>query len=173
MDQKDHIRSLAQSVIDTATADGTMVAVAESCTGGLISAALTDIPGASAVLDRGFITYSYEAKSELLDVDPDIIVDLGAVSAPVAEAMAEGALTHSRADIAVSVTGIAGPGGGTEDKPVGLVWFALARRGSVVHSKHHIFDNRSREGVRNSAVETALQFLLTGLTASVDEDGAP
>lgn len=163
MTTPEQINTLAKKVVDTATAKKSMVAIAESCTGGLISAALTDIPGASSILDRGFITYSYEAKSELLDVDANTIIELGAVSAPVAEAMALGALKHSRADIAVSVTGIAGPGGGTDDKPVGLVWFALARKDGLLRSQRRIFDPGPRQQIRNNAVEHALQLLLSGL----------
>ena len=105
------------------------LATAESCTGGLIAAALTHVPGSSDVVDRGFVTYSNEAKTEMLGVPPALIAAHGAVSQPVAAAMAEGAVARSNADIAVSVTGVAGPGGGSPDKPVGLVWFGCARRG--------------------------------------------
>ena len=107
-----------------------LLATAESCTGGLIAAALTAIAGSSDVVDRGFVTYSNDAKTEMLGVPAALIAAEGAVSAPVARAMAEGALARSRATIAVAVTGIAGPGGGSADKPVGLVWFGLARPGA-------------------------------------------
>jgi nicotinamide-nucleotide amidase len=104
-------------VIDKAGADGAMVATAESCTGGMIAAALTDVPGSSAVVDRGFVTYSNEAKTEMLAVPPELVAWFGAVSAEVARAMAQGAVLNSRADVAVSVTGVAGPTGGTAESP--------------------------------------------------------
>ena len=110
------------------------IAAAESCTGGLISALFTEIPGSSDVFERGFIVYSNDAKRDMLGVPGDLIADMGAVSEPVARAMAEGALNHSRASLSVSVTGVAGPGGGTPMKPVGLVHFGAARRGrSIIH----------------------------------------
>ncbi len=117
-----------KDVLDRARDGGLKIATAESCTGGLIAAALTSVAGSSDVVERGFVTYSNEAKTELLDVPADMIEAFGAVSEQVARAMAEGALAHSRADLAVSVTGIAGPGGGSADKPVGLVHLAAARR---------------------------------------------
>ncbi len=157
------IRSLAQSVIDKGGADGAMIATAESCTGGLIAAALTDVPGSSAVVDRGFVTYSNEAKTEMLAVPPILIEQFGAVSAEVARAMAQGAVLNSRADVAVSVTGIAGPGGGTADKPVGLVWFGLAKADGYVRVELRVFAVGSRDYVRTKAVETGLQLLLAGL----------
>ena len=126
MSQSHRISTLAQSVIDKASANGKRVATAESCTGGLIGGALTDIPGSSAVFERGFVTYSNHAKIEVLGAPIDVVKTHGAVSGEVARAMANGALANSRAHIAVSVTGIAGPGGGYADKPVGLVWFGLA-----------------------------------------------
>src|SRR5580698_10606896 len=113
-----------------------MLATAESCTGGLIAGALTEIAGSSDVVERGFVTYSNAAKTELLGVPAALIDTEGAVSEPVARRMAEGALAHSAADLAVSVTGIAGPGGGTDKKPVGLVWFGLARRGTATRTLH-------------------------------------
>src|SRR5215475_8586330 len=107
-----------------------MLATAESCTGGMVAAALTDIAGSSAVVERAFVTYTNRAKSQMLGVDPALIEAHGAVSRQVAEAMARGALAYSATDVAVSVTGIAGPDGGSAEKPVGLVWFGLAAGGT-------------------------------------------
>ena len=163
MTQTHRIWSLAQGVIDKAGADGAMVATAESCTGGMIAAALTDVPGSSAVVDRGFVTYSNDAKTEMLAVPPELISWFGAVSGEVARAMAQGAILNSRADIAVSVTGVAGPTGGTAEKPVGLVWFGLARSDGFARIERRIFPVGSRDFVRTKAVETALQLLLTGI----------
>jgi nicotinamide-nucleotide amidase len=124
----------ANTFIVNAKDRGLRVATAESCTGGLVAAALTEVAGASAVFDRGFVTYSNDAKRDMLGVPDAVIAANGAVSAQTACAMAQGALAHSLADIAVSITGVAGPGGGSPEKPVGLVHFACARRGgSVVH----------------------------------------
>ena len=139
-----------------------MVATAESCTGGMIGAALTDIPGSSVVFDRGFITYSNDAKIDMLGVAPATIEKHGAVSKETALAMAEGALAHSRADIAVSVTGVAGPDGGTPEKPVGLVWFALALKGAAPRAERHNFAGE-RDAVRSRATEMALTLLLRAL----------
>ncbi len=119
----------AAALVAACRARGLVLATAESCTGGLVSALLTEVPGSSAAFDRGFATYSNEAKAEMLGVPPALIAAEGAVSEAVARAMAAGALARSRADVAVSVTGVAGPGGGTAAKPVGLVHFACARRG--------------------------------------------
>ena len=143
------------------------VATAESCTGGLIAAALTDVPGSSAVFDRGFVTYSNEAKAEMLGVAPSAIEREGAVSSEVAGRMAMGAVAHSNADLAVAVTGIAGPGGGTPDKPVGLVYLAIARRFEnevrVIAERRLILDREfeadGRAGVRAATVRIALQTL--------------
>ena len=135
------------------------IATAESCTGGLIAALLTEIPGSSDVVERGFVTYSNQAKSECLGVPADLIAAHGAVSEPVARAMAVGALAHSPADIAVSVTGVAGPGGGSAAKPVGLVHLALARRGSpTVHRELRLGDI-GRGPIRLATVEAALALL--------------
>ncbi|WP_343564738.1 CinA family protein [Kiloniella sp. b19] len=139
-----------------------VIATAESCTGGLISSALTEVSGSSAVVDRAFITYSNEAKNEMLSVPLSLIEARGAVSTEVAEQMARGALQHSRASLSVAVTGIAGPGGGSEEKPVGLVHLATARRDATgditVHSCHEVFaGNRSQ--VRQSTVIKALCLL--------------
>lgn len=163
MTQTHRIWSLAQAIIDKAGAEGMMVTTAESCTGGMISAALTDVPGSSAVVDRGFVTYTNEAKHEMLGVPMALIRRYGAVSAPVARAMAVGALRHSRADIAVSVTGIAGPTGGNYEKPVGLVWFGLKTPGAPTRVERRVFVDGGRDFVRTKATETALHFLLTRL----------
>lgn len=163
MTQTHRIWSLAQAIVDKAGAEGLMVAAAESCTGGLIAAALTDVPGSSAVVERGFVTYSNEAKNEMLGVPMSVIARHGAVSGPVARAMAKGALLHSRADIAVAVTGIAGPSGGTARKPVGLVWFGLAAKGGVTRVERRVFADGSRDFVRTKATETALHLMLTAL----------
>ena len=148
----------ARGVLARFDAAGLMLATAESCTGGLIAGALTDIAGSSSVLERGFVTYSNEAKTELLSVPSELIGRLGAVSAEVAEAMAVGAVGHSRADVAVAVTGIAGPGGETPGKPVGLVYFGIARRGGVVRHERHVFPG-DRSAVRLAAVRAALALL--------------
>ncbi len=139
------------------------IATAESCTGGLVAAALTEIPGSSEVVERGFVTYSNEAKIELLAVSPGLILAFGAVSEPVARAMAEGALHRSHADMAVSITGVAGPGGGTVEKPVGLVHFGLARKGRATQTSHRIFGG-DRAAIRRFAVEYALTQLFDGAT---------
>lgn len=150
----------AERVLKSARAHGLMLATAESCTGGLIAGALTALPGSSHVLDRGFVTYSNTAKCELLSVPVALIERRGAVSQEVALAMAEGALKHSPADIAVAVTGIAGPGGGSETKPVGLVHIAAARRGGARLHEEHRFGDIGRDGVREAAVRAALALLL-------------
>ena len=163
MTQPHRIWSLAQQIIDKAGAEGLMLAVAESCTGGMVAAALTDVPGASAVFDRGFVTYSNEAKSELIGVKPQTISRYGAVSQYVAREMATGALAHSNADIAIATTGIAGPGGGSDRKPVGLVWFALAEKGGVVRAERRVFGSGDRNFVRIRATETALILTLRAM----------
>ena len=138
---------------------GWMIATAESCTGGLVAALLTEIAGSSAVVDRGFVTYSNAAKQDLLGVPPQLIEQNGAVSAVVAIAMAEGALAHSRAQVSVAITGIAGPGGGSADKPVGLVQFACAQRGGDVVQVERRFGDPGRAGIRHAAVSCALDLL--------------
>ena len=135
-----------------------MIATAESCTGGLVAAAITAIAGSSQVLDRGFVTYTNAAKHDMVGVPVEMIAAYGAVSEPVARAMAEGALRHSQAQIAVSVTGIAGPGGGSADKPVGLVWIGGARRGAETMTVRHVFPG-DRSAIRRSAVAAALEML--------------
>ena len=153
------IEVLARTVVERAAVAGLMVATAESCTGGLVAGALTAVPGSSAVVERGFVTYSNTAKAEMLDVPTPLIERHGAVSEPVARAMAEGALRQSDADLAVSVTGIAGPGGGSDDKPVGLVHFASAGPLGLRHEEHR-FGDIGRDAVRSQAVRTALRMLL-------------
>jgi len=155
---------LAEQVLDTLKTRGLMVATAESCTGGLISGALTEIAGSSAAVDRGFVTYSNEAKTELLGVPADLIVKVGAVSKDVAIAMAEGAIARSNADIAVSVTGIAGPGGGSAEKPVGTVHLALARKGQPTEHLHCWFADQGRRSIRLATVQTALISILNAIS---------
>jgi nicotinamide-nucleotide amidase len=134
------------------------IATAESCTGGMIAAAITDVAGSSDVFDRGFVTYSNEAKTELIGVPADLIAHHGAVSVHVAREMAARALAHSRADVAVAVTGIAGPGGGSEAKPVGLVYLAVARRGGDPAIERHQFHG-DRAAIRAATVERAMEML--------------
>lgn len=154
---------LAVRVLDACREAGLMVATAESCTGGMVAAALTDIAGSSAVVERGFVTYSNAAKSELLGVPAQMIETHGAVSEPVARAMAEGALAASRADIAVAITGVAGPGGGTAAKPEGLVHFACTRRGRETAHVRVEFGALGRDQVRRAAVEQALSMLVAAV----------
>ncbi len=148
----------AAAVLAACRARSLMLATAESCTGGLIAACLTAIAGSSDVVDRGFVTYTNEAKTEMLDVPAELIAAAGAVSEPVARRMAEGALAHSRAAIAVAVTGVAGPGGGSADKPVGLVWFGLAQRGAPTRTEHRIFPG-DRAAIRAATVGHALSLI--------------
>jgi nicotinamide-nucleotide amidase len=155
----DDIEALARRVIAEAAAGGVMIATAESCTGGLVAAALTQVAGSSAVVDRGFVTYSNEAKSDLVAVPVALIATHGAVSEPVARAMAEGAVANSRAAVSVAITGIAGPGGGSADKPVGLVHFAAAGPAGVIHVEKR-FGDIGREEVRLASVGVALDLLL-------------
>lgn len=136
-----------------------MLATAESCTGGMIAGTLTEVAGSSDVVDRGFVTYSNEAKQDMLGIPPALIREHGAVSEPVAVAMAEGALRNSRADIAVSVTGVAGPGGGTDTKPVGLVHIACARRGEETVHQRHVFADRGRGWIRQETVAQAFRIM--------------
>ncbi|MBI3444653.1 MAG: CinA family protein [Magnetospirillum sp.] len=149
------LTELAAKVLDSLKARGLRLATAESCTGGLVAAALTAIAGSSSVVDRGFVTYSNEAKAEMLGIPMPLIVDKGAVSREVAVAMAEGALSHSGADVAVAITGIAGPGGGSADKPVGLVHFARAATGQPTVHLQQVFEG-DRDTVRLRAAMTAL-----------------
>lgn len=149
----------AQKFNALAESRGVCVATAESCTGGLLSAALTEAAGASAVMDRGFVTYSNAAKMDMLGVPERVLDRYGAVSREVALAMAEGALERSRADLTVSITGIAGPTGGSPGKPVGLVWFGLCRRGRQTHGIERRFGDLGRSRVRIFSVLTALRLL--------------
>jgi nicotinamide-nucleotide amidase len=148
----------ARAALDALLAAGLTAATAESCTGGLVAAALTDIPGSSSAFERGFVTYSNAAKTDLLGVDPALIAAHGAVSEPVARAMAEGALAASPADVAVSVTGVAGPGG-TALKPEGLVHFACLRRGFAGVHLRRDFGPIGRAAVRAASVAQALRLL--------------
>jgi nicotinamide-nucleotide amidase len=148
----------AAALLDACRAAGLRIATAESCTGGLIAATLTAVAGSSDVVDRGFVTYSNAAKTEMLGVPAALIAAVGAVSEPVAERMAEGALAASAADLVVAVTGIAGPGGGSADKPVGLVWFALARAGTPPLTRREVFPG-DRTAVRAATVAAALALL--------------
>jgi nicotinamide-nucleotide amidase len=154
----DRIRALAEAVLTRCRDKKLMIATAESCTGGLIAGALTDIAGSSDIIERGFVTYSNRAKTEMLGVPAALIAWHGAVSAEVARAMAAGALAHAPVDLTVAVTGIAGPGGGSADKPVGLVHLATARRGGKTHSEHQIFPG-DRTSIRRATVERALELL--------------
>ena len=152
----------AARVLDLARARGAMIATAESCTGGLIAGALTDIPGSSDVFDRGFVTYSNAAKTEMLGVLPGTLAEHGAVSEPVAREMAEGALARSDATLTVSVTGIAGPGG-SETKPEGRVCFGIARRGGPTKTETVDFGPLGRATVRARSVDHALGLLRAAL----------
>ena len=148
--------ALAEAVIRTAATKRVQIVTAESCTGGLISACLTEVSGASTVFDRGYISYSYDSKTAYLDVPQKTIIDCGAVSPEVACGMAEGALLHSHAQIAIAATGIAGPDGGTQEKPVGLVYLGIAIRSprKVYAVKNNFDGNRTK--IRLKTVEAAL-----------------
>jgi nicotinamide-nucleotide amidase len=150
--------TLAQSVLDACRARGWHVATAESCTGGLVAGALTAIAGSSDVVERGFVTYSNAAKSELLGVPPETIAAHGGVSAETAAAMAEGAVVRAPVDLAISVVGVAGPGGGSAAKPVGLVIFGLAQRDGPSRTEHRVFAG-DRSAVRQAALQVALGLL--------------
>jgi nicotinamide-nucleotide amidase len=159
----DDVVALAQRVVAENLAANRKLAVAESCTGGLVCAAITEIPGSSAVLDRGFVTYSNEAKQQLLGVSDDILDAFGAVSPATAWAMAQGALKYSDADVAVAISGVAGPGGGSEMKPVGTVVFACALRGQNeedVNAEQRLLDGRDRGEIRRQATLVALELVL-------------
>ncbi|GJD75771.1 CinA family protein [Methylobacterium goesingense] len=149
----------AEALVAAYAAAGLTVATAESCTGGLVAGLLTAIPGSSAVVERGFVTYSNAAKAESLGVPADLIAAQGAVSMDVARAMAEGALSHARADVAVAITGIAGPGGGSADKPVGLVHFGLAAKGVPVRHLERRYGDLGRTEIRRQAVSDAVGLL--------------
>ncbi|MCB1456147.1 MAG: CinA family protein [Nitratireductor sp.] len=164
------LAEMAEHVLDGFRAEGLKIATAESCTGGLIAALLTSIAGSSDVFERGFVTYSNEAKAQAIGVDPELIREHGAVSAPVAVAMAIGALEHSLADASVSVTGIAGPGGGSAEKPVGLVFIAVANRleeGAFVEEFR--FRDTGRDEIRNETSKMAFEMLLAYGIAESDD----
>ncbi len=160
---------LAERLVALATQKGLMVATAESCTGGMVAAAITDVAGSSTALDRGFVTYSNEAKQDMLGVSKATLDRVGAVSEAVAKEMAFGAIINSRADVAISITGIAGPGGGSADKPVGLVWFGLCSHGQPPVAEKMLFADRlpedcfNRSGVRAASVEKAMMMMLGAL----------
>jgi len=159
----DEVIALARRVITENIAAKRKVAVAESCTGGLVCAALTEIAGSSAVLDRGFVTYSNEAKQQLLGVSDDILDAFGAVSPATAWAMAQGAIEHSDADVAVAISGIAGPEGGTAMKPIGTVVFACAHRSQhkeTINAEQRLLDGKDRSEIRLQATLIALELLL-------------
>jgi nicotinamide-nucleotide amidase len=149
----------AEALVAAYAAAGRTVVTAESCTGGLVAGLLTAVPGSSAVLERGFVTYSNEAKAEAIGVPMDLIRRHGAVSEPVARAMAAGALTASRASVAVAITGIAGPGGGSAEKPVGLVHFGLGQRDGETRHLERRYGDLGRAGIRRAAVADALGLL--------------
>lgn len=157
--------ALATDILGQCRQRGIRLATAESCTGGLISGLLTAIPGSSDVVDRAFVTYSNVAKTELLGVSADLLKREGAVNEPVARAMAEGALNRSRAQLVVAVTGIAGPGGGSPDRPVGLVHMAAASTGKDTIAEKHIFPG-DRDAVRLATIRTACRLLLRTLAPS-------
>ena len=154
---------LANALLLACQQRGIMLATAESCTGGMIIVALTDIAGSSAVVDRGFITYSNEAKMEMLGVSAATLDAHGAVSRETVLEMAAGALARSRAGLALAVTGIAGPGGGSPEKPVGLVWFGVALRGGPVAAELNMFADNGRDFIRRETVRHALEIGLRAL----------
>jgi nicotinamide-nucleotide amidase len=157
------LAAAVQAVADTLLRSQWMLATAESCTGGMVAAACTDLAGSSAWLERGFVTYSNAAKTQMLGVDADLVSTHGAVSEPVARAMAQGALQHSAAQIALAITGVAGPGGGSEAKPVGTVWFAFAGPWGVHSEVQHFGGDRA--AVRQAAELHALVRLNAHCTA--------
>ncbi len=154
------MNTLAAELVELLAAQGKIATTVESCTGGLIAGAITSISGSSAVFEYGFVTYSNAAKTALVDVPAELFPNYGAVSEPVARAMAEGALSRSGADIALSVTGIAGPTGGSADKPVGMVCFGLAKKGSETQTRTQQFGNPGRDEVRRLSVELALAWAI-------------
>lgn len=154
---------LADRFLKTCARHEILVATAESCTGGMIISLLTDIPGSSSMVDLGFVTYSNDAKMDMLGVSPETLDRHGAVSAETAYEMAQGALGNSRAGIALAVTGIAGPDGGSQEKPVGLVWFGLAMTGKPVVTERQVFENLGRDHIRRETVRHALEMGLQAL----------
>lgn len=164
---------LANALLQACQERGIMLATAESCTGGLIIAALTDIAGSSAVVDRGFITYSNEAKMDMLGVSAATLDAHGAVSRETAIEMAKGALANSRAGLTLAVTGIAGPGGGSAEKPVGLVWFGVGLKDESVIAERRLFGDKGRDFIRRETVRLALQLGLDALGRRQDGGAAP
>ena len=158
------ITLLAQLVLDECRERRVRIVTAESCTGGLVAGALCAVAGASDVFERGFVSYSNRAKQDLLGVAGDMIADYGAVSEPVARMMAEGALENSNAHVSVAITGVAGPGGGTELKPVGLVHFATCRSNQSVHHRVERFGDIGREEIQMAATQMALEMLRDRVT---------
>lgn len=153
------INAHAQAVIEMAQDQGVMISLAESCTGGMVAASLTDIAGSSAVFDRGFVTYSNEAKMDMLGVNGETLNTHGAVSSETAIEMVTGVLKHApKSEIAISITGIAGPGGGSADKPVGLVYFGMQKRNEPAQSVMQVFDG-DRAAIRNNALFFALDLI--------------
>ncbi len=157
------IAALARNIVERYSAAGWTLATVESCTGGLVAAAITDIAGSSAVLDRGFVTYSNQAKIDLVGVDPAALAAHGAVSESVARQMAEGGRLRAGVAAAVSVTGIAGPGGGSASKPVGLVHFACATASKTIHRRERFGDHLDRAAIRRASVIVALELLAHAL----------
>ena len=153
----------ASALLQSCRKAGVTVATAESCTGGLIAGCLTEIAGSSDVVDRGFVTYSNEAKNVMLDVPMRLIERNGAVSESVARTMAEGALAHSFAVLAVAVTGVAGPGGGTAEKPIGLVHLACAKRGGETRHREERYGDLGRSAIREATIRTAMEMLMEQL----------
>ncbi|MDX2121806.1 MAG: CinA family protein [Gemmatimonadota bacterium] len=153
------VETLARLLIDEVRERHLRVTTAESCTGGLVAAAICSIPGASDIFERGFVTYTNRAKQEMLGVPGDLIADFGEVSEPVARMMAEGALANSHAHIAVAITGVAGPGGGSPMKPVGTVHLATARSTAGIRHRHELFEGQTRLDVQMAAVAVALQMM--------------
>ncbi len=154
------MRDNAERLLKICAGKGLKIATVESCTGGLLAGLLTAVPGSSAVVERGYVTYSNEAKAEEVGVDRAVIDAQGAVSREVAQAMAMGALDHAPVDLSASITGVAGPGGGTAAKPVGLVYIGAARRGIGVEVREHRFDG-DRDAIRADSVRVALEMLIT------------
>lgn len=158
----DHLLAEAARLLEACRSRGLRLATAESCTGGMIAAALTAVPGSSDVVDRGFVTYSNAAKTDMLGVPAGLILSAGAVSEAVAARMASGTLQNSLADLAISVTGIAGPGGGTIEKPVGTVWFGMARRSHAIHTEIQVFKG-GRQTIRLAAALHAIKKIMKTL----------
>ena len=154
----EHLLSKTEDLLNTCRSKGLRIATAEACTGGLIAGCLTAVAGSSDVVERGFITYSNASKQELLGVQEGLILEHGAVSEPVARAMAEGAIDRSHAQLGVAITGIAGPSGATEIKPVGLVHIAAARAGRETSHRRHVLEG-DREAIRMQSIDAALDLL--------------